>query len=54
MTEEEVLKGLREQVEYWERRQKHDGRDLKTMDVYFMNVCAEAAVIIMGKGEKDE
>ena len=51
MTLEEVLKGLQQLAEYWERRAKHDGRDLKETDLYYMNVCAEAAVIMMEKKE---
>ena len=47
MTPEEVLKGLEEQAKYWEYRYNKDVRDRRGQDAYFMNVSAEAAVLIM-------
>lgn len=47
MTPEEVLKGLEEMAKYWEYRYGKDIRDRKGQDLFFMNVSAEAAVLIM-------
>ena len=51
----EVLKGLAELTDYWEARAKHDRSDKKGTDNYYMNVCAEAAVLLMEeKREEDD
>ena len=54
MTKEEVLKGLETLTQYWEARSKHDCTDKKGTDIFYMNVCAEAAVLLMEIGEEDD
>lgn len=46
MTLEEVYEGLERAAQYWEARYKHDRNDMKGTDLYYMNIAAEAAVLI--------
>ena len=54
MTREEVLEGLQKSAQYWEARYKHDRNDLKGGDLYFMNVAAEAAVLLMDAAAEED
>lgn len=54
MTREEVLEGLQKSVQYWEARYKHDRNDMKGGDLYYMNVAAEAAVLLMDAAAEED
>jgi len=51
---DDVINGLKQQAEYWEYRYGKDIRDRKGQDLFFMNVSAEAAAIIMELKEAED
>lgn len=54
MTRDEVIEGLKKSAEYWGARYKHDRNDLKGGDLYYLNVAAEAAVLLMDAAAEED
>ena len=54
MDRNDVIRGLCELAEYFERRSKHAKAADRPLDIERMNVAAEAAAILMEDGSEED